>query len=402
MFKRKNISADRGTSSVIKSFGRKPSALFIFLAQLSALTRLYLRLVRPLIAVLLLGMWALCAQAQDRIEGVPVIETLKPEALAAGARYNFYFRAGDQSTGQGWYIPVIVIKGAKPGPRLLLSAAVHGDELNGMKVIHTLAQTLDPKTLSGTIIALPAVNTPGLLFDNRNFLGSSDGGTASNLNRLMPGNAKGDEAAVIYAGRIWDAIIKGNVDFAVDIHTQSRGTLYPLFIFVDPRQPLSLNMAKLMNPDMIKYDPGLKGTLETALNEAGIPAITAELGGPKVFDAEMVARGVAGVRNILIDQKMLAGVLQTPKTPPIIGNQMVSLRAPLGGIADILVKLGEPVRQGQLVAIINSPFGEERVRIVAPQDGHVLSVGTDPLREPGALLVRLLTNSSDPSCKNGC
>jgi uncharacterized protein len=386
---------------VIKTFIGNPSAYFHTLAQLGRFGSLKDWGVASLIFFMLLALLG-SARAQDRIEGVPVIDTLRLDALAAGERHNFYFRAGDQSTGQGWYIPVIVLKGAKPGPRLLLSAAVHGDELNGMKVIHTLAQTLDPKTLSGTIIALPAVNTPGLLFDNRNYLGSSDGGTAANLNRLMPGDPKGDDAATVFAGRIWQGLIKGNADIGVDLHTQSRGTLYPLFVFVDPTRPQSLAMAKLMNPDMIKYDPGLKGTLETALNEAGIPAITAELGGPKVFDADMVARGIAGVRNILIEQKMLAGTRQAAKTAPIIGNQMVSLRAPIGGVADILVKIGEHVQKNQVVAVINSPFGEERLRITAPIDGHVLSVGTDPLREPGALLVRLLTNSADPACKNGC
>ncbi|HPU16437.1 MAG TPA: succinylglutamate desuccinylase/aspartoacylase family protein, partial [Polymorphobacter sp.] len=121
---------------------------------------------RPLIALLLMFATPLAAATQlsgDRIDGTPVVTTLDAATLPAGSTNRFWVRPADSAIGQGWYVPVIVVRGAKPGPRLLLTAAIHGDELNGIAVIHRLANEIDPAGLAGTLVMLPGLNTPGLL-----------------------------------------------------------------------------------------------------------------------------------------------------------------------------------------------------------------------------------------------
>lgn len=342
------------------------------------------------------------AQTPDQIDGVPVIERLEANALARGQVHRFYVRAGDQNTGQGWYVPVIAIAGARPGPRLMITAAIHGDELNGIGVIHKLAEEIDPKSLTGTLIMAPGLNTPGLIAHNRNMPYSDDGGGGINLNRVMPGDPASDDIGQNYAGRLWRSLLSGNADRVIDIHTQSRGTAYPMYVFVDPRSATARRMADLLAPDMIKLDPGLKGTLETAMNDAGAPAVTLELGKPKLFQADMIERGVKGVRNVMRDMGMLAGAQDLAGSQPFVGNQVVNIRAKRGGVATVLVKLGDPVSKGQTVAVVRDPLGRVRDTYVAPTDGRVASVGDDPMREPGSLLVRLLRMSTDPKCAGGC
>lgn len=347
-----------------------------------------------------------CAQAQtvfsgDRIDAAPVITQLDANDLQAGKLHLFYYRAGDQSIGQGWYVPVMVLKGAKPGPRLLLTAASHGDELNGIRVIHRLMAEIDPRALSGALIATPGLNPSGMLADNRQFITSNDGGAGFNLNRMFPGDPARDDFGPAYAGRLWRDILRPNADLVIDLHTQTRGTVYPMYVFADPTKPGALRIGELLAPDMLKYDPGQAGTLETAMNEAGAPAVTLELGAPKVFDPVMIERAVRGVRNVMIDRAMLAGAIDLGGIETYVGARAVSVRATRGGIAEILVGLGDAVTPGQTVARQRDPFGRVIATYDAPIAGRVVSLGDDPLRETGGLLVRILAPPG-PDCPTGC
>jgi predicted deacylase len=334
------------------------------------------------------------------MDGVPVISALDVSDLPSASLSRFYFRATDQATGQGWYVPVLVAKGAKPGKRLLLTAAVHGDELNGIAVIQDLFKDLDPKQLSGVVIGVPGLNQPGLLQAARGFHPSEGAGT-SNLNRKMPGNVNSDDIADVYAGRLWTGLFLGNADLAIDLHTQSRGTLYPMYIFA--QTPGAKHMAEVIRPDVIKLDPGVNGAIENMLNAAGMTAVTLELGAPEVFDPVMIGRAITGIKNLMIDQGMVAGQVTKPGPEPYIGNLTTNVSAPRGGYARLKVKLGDKVKSGQVLATISDPFGQVTATVTAPLDGQVLSIATSPLHEIGAMLVRLISWSDDASCKAaGC
>jgi predicted deacylase len=337
----------------------------------------------------------------DRVDGVGVITKLNVENLSAG-QHRFWFRVSDNNVGQGWYVPIIVLKGAQEGPRFLLTAGIHGDELNGVGVIHALVKSVDPQSLKGTIIAIPGLNTPGMINKARNLVTSNAGGDFSNLNRIMPGNLQGDSFAERYAGSLWDSIIEGQADFAIDLHTQSTGVAYPLYVFADFTVPEIKKMAELLGPDMIKIDKGDVGILETTLSQIGVPTVTFELGSSQVFDKAMIDRGLEGVLNVLKHKGMLAGAPSPPAKPPIIGNQAINVRSDVGGFATVLVNLMDVVGKDQPIATIADAFGRPRATLVAPVSGHVVSIATDPLCEPGSMLVRILTTNPDPSCVDGC
>lgn len=333
----------------------------------------------------------------DVVDGTPVIDRLETRDLAPGQLHRFWFRVADTSIGQGWYVPVIVVKGVRSGPRLLITAGIHGDELNGISVIHRLSKRVDAATLSGTIVMIPGLNTPGLLHHTREFTPSA--GTADNLNRLMPGDVGATSDSQRYAGRLWSRLMRPNADTAIDLHTQSRGTAYPMYAFAETRR--AREIAMLVAPDILKIDPGEKGTVENELNHVGVPAITLELGRPEMFDAAMITRAVEGIERVMVDLKMVALAPAATVTPFVV-NQIVPVRTIRGGYATLAVTLGQDVEKDQLIATVSDPFGRMVETVHAPVSGRINTLATDPTRDPGDMLVRIVWWSKDPKCTDGC
>ena len=349
------------------------------------------------VAVLLLAIPPAMA-ADDRLEGTPVIERLDAAALAPGKIHRFWFRVTENAVGQPWLIPVIVVRGARPGPRLMLTAAIHGDEVAGVDVIHKLAEGLDPAALSGTVVAVPGLNSIGMLHRSRGFT-PGDGRYSENLNRLMPGMDGDVGTADRYARRLWTALLRPNADTVIDMHTQSHGTAYVMFAFAGTKR--AEQIAELIGPDIIKLDRGTMGTVETEMNRDGVPAITLELGRPEVFDPVMVARAVAGIKRVMADMEML--VVAPPRTTvPFVGNKLAVVTATRGGFAHVLVALGGTVTKGDVVATISDAFGRVIETVRAPESGRVNTVVTDPLHDPGDMLLRIVFVSDDPACAMGC
>jgi len=342
-------------------------------------------------APLVLAAPALAAtERSGSLAGVPVIDRLDTADLPAGQVQHFWFRAGDNALAQGWQVPVIVVKGARPGPRLLVTAGIHGDELNGIAVIHRLAAQTDPARLTGTLVLLPGLNTPGLLASSREF---SDG---SNLNRVMPGKAGG--AADRYAQRLWDGLLRPNADLAVDLHTQSRGTAYMIYAFAST--PETRTMAERVGPEILKMDTGDKGTVENELTRDGVPAITFELGRPEVFDASSVQRGVDGLINLMKARGMIAGTVAP--TAPYVANRIVVARTVTAGWMTLLAPLGSDVVKGQPIATIADSFGRTTETVIATESGRINTIATDPRRDAGDMVARIVWWDSDPKCALGC
>lgn len=320
---------------------------------------------------------------------VEAISSLDIASMNTGL-HRLKFNAGSRNTGDVIWVPIVVAKGKVLGPKLLITSAVHGDELNGISVIHGLLKTLDVNTLRGTVIGVPGVNQPGMNANNRHFVSANLGGNMADLNRLFPGRLEGGSAAARYAGKLWHHVFKNNADFAVDLHTQTRGSDYPLFVFADFRNSIARQMAFDLSPDLIKNDSGQSGTLETTLIRAGIPAVTLEVGGPKRWQPELVARSVSGLQNVMKGLGMLPGAKAVSDIEPYVGASSVNVYADVGGFAYVHVALKQRVKKGQRVATMVDAYGRELATYYSPEDGVVLSVATDPLREPGAMLVRIL------------
>jgi uncharacterized protein len=357
--------------------------------------------MRPLLAAaaLLAAQPTMAAtEAAGSLDGVTIIDRLDVNDLAAGAVQRFWFRAGASPIGQPWLVPVVVVKGAQPGPRLLLTAGIHGDELNGIAVLHRLATTIDPAKLAGTLTLVPGLNPPGLMQSNRQWTPDWSR-SAPNLNRELPGK-EGGSAIADFAGRLWSRLIRPNADTAVDLHTQSRGTAYMMYAFAST--PRTRRMAELVAPDIIKMDKGDKGTVENTLTDDGVPAITLELGRPETFDDQMIARGEAGLLNLMREMKMLPGRVTPPPASLTVANDIVAARANKPGWMRLLLPLGSAVKKDQPIAIVRDAFGGPVETVTAPADGRINMIATDPRIAAGDTIARIVWWSPDPACTNGC
>lgn len=323
----------------------------------------------------------------DVIQGHQVIQSLDVTDINPG-EHKFWFRIATNALSQWQHLPVIVFKGQKPGKKIMITAGVHGDEYNGVLAAQKTARELIGADLAGIVTIVPGINLTGMLNKSRDFCSPDPDAARANLNRFFPGNAFGNEANR-YLHTLWNNLLKPNADLAIDLHTQTSGAAYPLYVFADFRIEDSLQMARQINPDVILDDPGDNGVLETVWNNSGVPSITVEVGTGRYTDEDLINRTVSGVFNILKHYDVLSGASEAIQSC-IEGREVVTIRAELGGFVLPQVHILEPVVQGQLVAIQYDGFGDEIHRYSAPTSGTVISHNVESIRAAGSLLVRLI------------
>lgn len=341
----------------------------------------------------------------DIIQGKQVISQLDVADLESGRKHSFFFQGVQMNTGQHWYVPVVVAKGAEPGAKILLVSGVHGDELSPLDAIQRTMAALDPAQMKGTVTAVYDVSRPAMEGTTRMWPAAQLGGQLIDLNRVWPGDEAGSNAPTRHAGLVFNRLFKPNADYALDYHTAATGGDFTDFIFAKLDRPEIRAMAELFPIKQIKHDPGYAGTLETALVEAGIPAFTIEIGGPRSFDRQMIPLFVEGGLNVL----KLHGVIDGPMgrtakdANTFFGNAFHTVRATHGGFLELLVDLGQDVAEGQKVAIQRNSFGEVVQEYQTEVAGQISTLQRDAMIEPGTRVVQVLYDSPEPECAEvGC
>jgi predicted deacylase len=341
----------------------------------------------------------------DVIQGKRVISALDVSDLEPGRKHSFYFQGVQMGTGQHWYLPVVVAKGAKPGKKILLISGVHGDEVSPVDAMQRTMAALDPAQMSGTVTAVYDVSRPSREAVTRMWQIAQWGNQLIDLNRVWPGNEDGAHAPARHAGLVFNRLFKPNADYALDYHTAATSGDFTAFIFAKMGQPEIKAMAELFPIEQIKSDPGFAGTLETSLVEAGIPALTIEIGGPRSYDRRMIPLFVEGGLNVLKLHGVIPGPMgRTAKDAGTFhGDAFHTVRATHGGFLELLVDLTDTVAAGQKVAIQRNSFGEVVREYVSEVAGQVATIQRDAMIEPGTRVVQILHDSTDPRCDgDGC
>lgn len=296
------------------------------------------------------------------------------ESVPPGEVRDLSLRTSESFAGVGMDVPVVVIRGDAPGPTVCLTAGVHGDELNGVEIVREILDTVRPRGLSGTILGVPIVNLHGFQTNSRYLPDRRD------LNRHFPGSPGGSSASRI-AHALFDNVIR-RCDALVDLHTGSLHRSNLPQIRADLRDERVLNLAKGFGATVIVHNKGAKGTLRRAAQEAGIPAIIYEAGEPMRFQRQEIKRGVIGVRNLLVHMKLLKGGRVS------LGEQRIFyetrwVRVERGGILVSDVRLGDNVREGDILASITDPIHKEKSVMVSPWRGRVIGMSLAPVMIPG-------------------
>ena len=235
---------------------------------------------------------------------------IDPDEFPVGRTSRVMVEMVHDALGRAVRVPVLVKRGARPGPVFGLTAALHGDELNGIPVLHRLFERVDANALRGTLVGVVVVNVMGYFRHQRYFSDSRD------LNHLMPGVRDGNDSEV-FAYRLLDRIVK-RFDYLLDLHTASFGRINSLYVRADMKDPLTARMAYLQRPQIVLHNPASDRTLRGAAGELGIPGITVEIGDPQRFQPELIKRTLVGVRAVLAEVKMMARRKVALGPPPVI------------------------------------------------------------------------------------
>ncbi|MCA9651468.1 MAG: succinylglutamate desuccinylase/aspartoacylase family protein [Myxococcales bacterium] len=283
--------------------------------------------------------------------------------------------------GQAIQIPVLVARGKRPGPVVGITAAVHGNELNGIPVIHHLFAALEGKPLRGTVVGVVVANVPGLHAHQREFVDGTD------LNHIFPGSQHGNVSQV-YAHRLLHQLV-ARFDFLLDLHTASFGRINSLYVRADMSHPKTARMAILQKPQIILHNRASDGTLRGAAMEQGIPAITIEIADPHRFQPKYVRPTLVGVLSVLAELGLVRRRPPRPGPPPLLCERSYWMYTDRGGLLEVLPQLADRVEAGEVVARVRDAFGDLRTEYRAPESGVVIGKSTNPVGQTGARILHL-------------
>lgn len=309
------------------------------------------------------------------------IESLKP-----GAMRNIKVNVGRLYDFTDINLNIRVLRGKEDGPTLFVTAAIHGDEINGVEIIRRLFQQKELKKLKGTLITVPIVNIFGFNTRSRYLPDRRD------LNRCFPGSPNGSLAA-----RLADTIMKYVVEhstYGIDLHTGAvhRSNLPQIRAQLD--DSITLKLAEHFGVPVILNSNFRDGSLRQAAAEKGVPTLLFEGGEALRFDEKIIRTGVRGILSVMNN----VGMIGTEKKSKFVktGDSYVAknsfwMRAPESGVVKRIKKLGTHVKQGDLLAMVASPYGDSRVALRTPHDGIVIGISQLPLVNRGDALYHVAT-----------
>lgn len=275
---------------------------------------------------------------------------------------------------------VFVVRGTRPGPTLFVSAAIHGDEINGVEIVRRVLDGVTPDNLCGTLIAVPIVNVFAFIRESRYLPDGRD------LNRSFPGSKRGSLAARI-ARMFMDEIVS-KCDVGIDLHTAVTGRFNLPHVRGNFEDPRLRELAVVFGAPVFYHSKGQDGTVRRAANKAGKAVLLYEGGEAGRFETEPIEIGVAGIQRVMHH----LGMVDAPNLPHVdsiegFGTKWV--RARRGGLVRLDRTTGQMVRQRQKLGTIGDAVGEQLVRITAPCAGIIISHATNPLIHQGDAVIHI-------------
>jgi predicted deacylase len=286
------------------------------------------------------------------------------------------------------YIPIHVIHGKRQGPCLLVSAAIYGDEINGVEIIQRLL-TKSPalKRIKGTLIAIPVLNVHGLINRSRLLPDGKD------LNRSFPGSDTGPFAARL--AHVFTNEILSKATHCIDLHSGRINRNYFPQVKADLDKPGVEEIAKAFPVPVIIHTPTQEnGSLYQTAQHKGIPAVVYKSGEALRFDEMSIRVGLRGIINVMRRIGMLPkqSKKKIKHIEPIVTQSSMWVRSPKSGINEPIKKTGEQIKKGTCLSMIFDPFGtNQEYKVIAPQDGVIIGLNDLPLVNEGEPLFQLTT-----------
>lgn len=285
-------------------------------------------------------------------------------------------------------LPVHIIRSKKPGPTIFVSAAVHGDELNGIEIIRRLINEKKFKITKGTVIAVPMVNVYGVVNQSRYMPDRRD------LNRCFPGSSKGSLAGRV-AYIFLNEIVK-HCDYGIDLHTGAIHRSNLPQIRADMSDDETKELASVFGVPVILNSTLVDGSLRESAVKNETKILLYEAGEALRFDEFSIRAGMKGILNVLQHLGMTRKTASKKKKQvPFIANGSQWVRANASGIVHNIVNLGDQIIKGQVLAEIGSPYGEVIDAVIAPRSGILIGKQNIPLVQEGEAMFHVAYFSED-------
>lgn len=302
--------------------------------------------------------------------------------VPAGQSGSVDLRVAQLYTHTELNIPLQVLHGRSDGPVLLVCAAIHGDELNGVEIIRRLRRTPAVQRLRGTLVLAPVVNVFGFIHKSRYLPDRRD------LNRCFPGTERGSlgsRIASIFCREVLDVCTH-----VLDLHTGAIHRSNLPQIRADCSNEDVLGMAQAFGLPVIIDSAALDGSLRAEAGSRGIPALVYEAGEALRYEEESIRAGTRGCLRVMRHLGMLApSRARRHDWEPFVARSSQWVRAETDGVFRPHVSLGSHVRKGDLLGVVGSPLGEDELDILAPAAGVVVGRNNIPLVNEGEALFHI-------------
>jgi predicted deacylase len=303
-----------------------------------------------------------------------------------GEKRQFRYEVGETYLGDAVEIPVTIINGVQPGPRVFMTAAVHGDELNGVKVLQEVAGRYTPAEIHGTLVLLHVVNVPAYQAQQR-YIPIYD----QDLNRSFPGKERSNTAERM-AHQVYSRFVS-QCDVGLDFHTSTRNRTTMYHVRADVDDPAVERLARAFGANVVLAGEGDAGSLRATASRDGIPTLTVEMGKAHRFQPALIEKALDGVESVLAEYGVFpAGERTEPSWQKVMGSEEEKrwLRAETGGLVDMQWGPNPLVHEGETVCTITDHFRHDEHVVTAPFTGLIVGVLENPVALPGHPICHLV------------
>lgn len=311
--------------------------------------------------------------------------TILGETIKPGESREVNFDVAKLHTSTTVNIPVIIERSKKPGPTVLFTAGIHGDEVNGVEIVRQLIAKGINKPKCGTIICMPVVNVFGFINLKREFPDGRD------LNRVFPGSKSGSLASRV-AHKLMHDIIP-HVDMIIDFHTGGSGRFNaPQLRYSKENKELN-DLAKVFGAPFVLYSSNLSKSFRTTCYKLGKPLLLFEGGKSFHIDDIVTNSGVNGSKRVLKHLGMLRSNFKSsePKKETVFINESKWQRAKYSGMFKAVVAIGSFVKKDDVLGNITDPYGKFNYFVKASNAGYIINVNESPIVYQGDALFHLTT-----------
>lgn len=312
------------------------------------------------------------------------------ERIGLGESKTIDFNMAKLYTSTKIEIPIIIERANKSGPTILITAAIHGDEINGVEIVRQLIARKINKPKIGTIICIPILNIFGFLNASRDFPDGRD------LNRRFPGTRTGSLASRV-AFHFTKKILP-HADYCLDFHTGGASRFNAAQVRIKPGEEQLLKLAMVFNAPFTVLSRNIKKSYRAYCDSKGIPIILFEGGKSLDSNKQIIRHGVSGVMRFLDHLGMLESKFNVPiaNSNTVVIEKSRWLRAQRSGLLHLRVKGNNYVNKGDILGTITDPYGTMRFKVLSPNNGYVLNINQAPIVHQGDAIFHITTKDSLP------